>query len=171
LLAVEICGVLGRLHSNQGLAQSNNNAKLNYSAKHEIMLLATHAKYKWEQTAATQKYRESGGRVCRKLLSAGTLSSQCLLIFWSNHRVLRQVTSIEFFKSFLAKKEHCNQSSERKVMAVLLQDVRIRWSFQTKTIEIKQPLCIQSPFFSFSLVLSFYFLFLFFFSLSFSVFS
>ena len=34
LLAVEICGVLGRLHSIQGLAQSNNNAKLNYSAKH-----------------------------------------------------------------------------------------------------------------------------------------
>ena len=34
LLVVEICGVLGRLHSIQGLAQSNNNAKLNYSAKH-----------------------------------------------------------------------------------------------------------------------------------------
>jgi hypothetical protein len=31
---VEICGVLGRLHSNQGLAQSNNNAKLNKSASH-----------------------------------------------------------------------------------------------------------------------------------------
>jgi hypothetical protein len=34
LLVVELCGVLGRLHSNQGLAQSNNNARLNYSAKH-----------------------------------------------------------------------------------------------------------------------------------------
>ena len=33
LLVVEICGVLGRLHSIQGLAQLNNNAKLNYSAK------------------------------------------------------------------------------------------------------------------------------------------
>jgi hypothetical protein len=33
LLVVEIFGVLGRLHSNQGLAQSNNNAMLNYSAK------------------------------------------------------------------------------------------------------------------------------------------
>jgi hypothetical protein len=75
LLAVEICRVLGRLHSNQGLAQSNNNAKLNYSAKHEIMLLATCAKYRWEQTAATQKYRGSGAIVCRKLLDAGTLSS------------------------------------------------------------------------------------------------
>jgi hypothetical protein len=31
LLIVEICGVLGRLHSNQGLAQSNNNAKLKKS--------------------------------------------------------------------------------------------------------------------------------------------
>jgi RNase P subunit RPR2 len=27
-LIIEICGVLGRLHSSQGLAQSNNNAKL-----------------------------------------------------------------------------------------------------------------------------------------------
>ena len=36
LLVVELCGVLGRLHSIQGLAQSNNNARLNYSAKHAI---------------------------------------------------------------------------------------------------------------------------------------
>jgi hypothetical protein len=36
LLVVELCGVLGRLHSIQGLAQSNNNARLNYSAKHII---------------------------------------------------------------------------------------------------------------------------------------
>ena len=36
LLVVELCGVLGRLHSIQGFAQSNNNAKLNYSAKHVI---------------------------------------------------------------------------------------------------------------------------------------
>ena len=35
-LVVELCGVLGRLHSNQVLAQSNNNAKLNNSAKHVI---------------------------------------------------------------------------------------------------------------------------------------
>jgi hypothetical protein len=32
---VGICGVLGRLYSSQGLAHSNNNAKLNDSAKHE----------------------------------------------------------------------------------------------------------------------------------------
>jgi hypothetical protein len=32
-LVVGICGVVGRLHSNQGLAQSNNNTKLNNSAK------------------------------------------------------------------------------------------------------------------------------------------
>jgi hypothetical protein len=35
LLDVGICGVLGRLHSSQGLAHSNNNVKLNDSAKHE----------------------------------------------------------------------------------------------------------------------------------------
>jgi hypothetical protein len=35
LLVVGICGVIGRLHSSQGLAHSNNNAKLNVSAKHK----------------------------------------------------------------------------------------------------------------------------------------
>jgi hypothetical protein len=44
LFRVELCGVLGRLHSIEGLAQSNNNAKLNYSAKHDQMLLETSAK-------------------------------------------------------------------------------------------------------------------------------
>ena len=44
LHVVGICGVLGRLHSIQGLARSNNNAKLNYSAKHVTMLLETSAK-------------------------------------------------------------------------------------------------------------------------------
>jgi hypothetical protein len=39
LLVGELCGFLGRLHSLEGLAQSNNNAKLNYSAKHEQKLL------------------------------------------------------------------------------------------------------------------------------------
>jgi hypothetical protein len=36
LLVVGLCGVLGRLHSKQGLAQSNNNARLNDSGKHVI---------------------------------------------------------------------------------------------------------------------------------------
>jgi hypothetical protein len=44
LVGIELCGVLGRLHSIEGLAQSNNNAKLNYSAKHDQMLLETSAK-------------------------------------------------------------------------------------------------------------------------------
>jgi hypothetical protein len=39
LVGIELCGVLGRLHSIEGLAQSNNNAKLNYSAKRDQMLL------------------------------------------------------------------------------------------------------------------------------------
>jgi hypothetical protein len=33
LLVGEFCGVLGRLHSDEGLAQTNNNAELNKSAK------------------------------------------------------------------------------------------------------------------------------------------
>jgi hypothetical protein len=41
LLIVEICGVLGRLHSSKRLAHSNNNAKLNYSAKHETNAAGT----------------------------------------------------------------------------------------------------------------------------------
>ena len=46
-------------------------------------------------------------------------------------------------------------------MAVLLQDVRIGGKFRTKTTEMRQPLCILSPFFFVcSLVLSFLFLFL-----------
>jgi hypothetical protein len=36
MFIVELCGVLGRLHSKQGLAQSNNNARSNDSAKHVI---------------------------------------------------------------------------------------------------------------------------------------
>jgi hypothetical protein len=41
---VELYRVLGKLHSSQGLSQSNNNAKLNYSAKHETTLLETSGK-------------------------------------------------------------------------------------------------------------------------------
>jgi hypothetical protein len=44
LVGVELCGVLARLHSIEGLAQSNNNAKLNYSANHNQILLITSAK-------------------------------------------------------------------------------------------------------------------------------
>jgi hypothetical protein len=44
LLVRELCGFLGRLHSLEGLAQSNNNAKLNNSAKHDQMLPITCAK-------------------------------------------------------------------------------------------------------------------------------
>jgi hypothetical protein len=48
LVGVDLCGVLGRLHSIEGLAQSNNNAKLNYSAKHDQMLLITGARKRKE---------------------------------------------------------------------------------------------------------------------------
>ena len=48
LLVIELCGILGRLHSMQGLAQSNNNARLNYSAKHVTKLLETKCK-RWSK--------------------------------------------------------------------------------------------------------------------------
>jgi hypothetical protein len=51
-LVVGICGVVGRLHSNQGLAQSNNNTKLNNSAKTYRRLLGTKCK--------EEQYRERG---------------------------------------------------------------------------------------------------------------
>jgi hypothetical protein len=44
LVGVELCEVLGRLHSIEGLAQSNNNAKLNYSAKHEQIVVGNECK-------------------------------------------------------------------------------------------------------------------------------
>jgi hypothetical protein len=43
LVGVELCGVLGRLHSIEGLAQSNNNAMSNYSAQQDPMFLITNA--------------------------------------------------------------------------------------------------------------------------------
>jgi hypothetical protein len=49
LVGVELCGVLGRLHSIKGLAQSNNDAKLNYSAKHEQKVVGNECQ-KWRET-------------------------------------------------------------------------------------------------------------------------
>jgi hypothetical protein len=63
LLVGELCGFLGRLHSLEGLAQSNNNAKLNYSAKHDQMLLETSAKAEESNGIKTgKKVRWKGAR-------------------------------------------------------------------------------------------------------------
>jgi hypothetical protein len=56
LVGVELCGVLGRLHSIEGLAQSNNNVKLNNSATHNQTLLEMSAK-----VAASKEYNVEGG--------------------------------------------------------------------------------------------------------------
>ena len=57
-LVVGLCGVLGRLHSIQRLAQSNNNAKLNYSAKH-VIKAAGNKVQKWSKgRGATENTRE-----------------------------------------------------------------------------------------------------------------
>ena len=71
---VEICGVLGRLHSSQGLAQSNNNAKLNYSAKHETMLLDTSTTRSGASKGGKERYAET-----EKLPSRGTLPKRRFL--------------------------------------------------------------------------------------------
>jgi hypothetical protein len=65
LLVVELCGVLGRLHSKQGLAQSNNNARSNDSAKHVI------------KAARNKVQRWSKGRGQRKTQERRTSSSGC----------------------------------------------------------------------------------------------
>jgi hypothetical protein len=69
LVGVELCGVLGRLHSIEGLAQSNNNAKLNYSAKHDQMLLETSAK-------ADEKRSKPERGQCGTLLRVQTRASE-----------------------------------------------------------------------------------------------
>jgi hypothetical protein len=55
LLVGEFCGVVGRLHSSQGLAQSNNNAKLNNSAKTYRRLLET----KCEKKQGVEREKEN----------------------------------------------------------------------------------------------------------------
>jgi hypothetical protein len=70
LLVGELCGFLGRLHSLEGLAQSNNNAKLNYSVKHDQTLLGTGAKV---DERKRKKTRREGGRYCHEEPRAGRL--------------------------------------------------------------------------------------------------
>ena len=57
LLVTELCGILGRLHLMQGLAQSNNNARLNYSAKHVTKLLETKCK-RWSKVRKKKEHRK-----------------------------------------------------------------------------------------------------------------
>jgi hypothetical protein len=59
-LVVELCGVLIRLHSSEGLAQTNNNAKLNNSVEHIAMLLETSAKAE-ENNGKTFERGHNGG--------------------------------------------------------------------------------------------------------------
>ena len=70
LLVVELCGVLGRLHSIQGLAQSNNNARLNYSAKHVIKAAGNKvqklSKGMGERKNTKVKNKEQQGRTPRR---------------------------------------------------------------------------------------------------------
>jgi hypothetical protein len=64
LLVGEICGVLGRLHSSQGLAQSNNNATLNKGAKHDQKFLITSTKaYESKGSNHREGKRERRARV------------------------------------------------------------------------------------------------------------
>jgi hypothetical protein len=64
LVGVELCGVLGRLHSIEGLAQSNNNAKLKKSAKHDTTLLITSAEKERSDLGGWQSRwrKKNGGR-------------------------------------------------------------------------------------------------------------
>jgi hypothetical protein len=68
------------------------------------MLLATRAKDGWDKTAATENYRGRGARVCRKTSQRRYAVLTIFLIFWSDHRVLRWVTYIDFLRAFRQKK-------------------------------------------------------------------
>jgi hypothetical protein len=57
MLVVEICGVLGRLHSSQGLARSNKNAKLNYSENTKLYCWPQVQRTDGKKTVVTQNYR------------------------------------------------------------------------------------------------------------------
>jgi hypothetical protein len=71
LLVVELCGVLGRLYSIQGLAQSNNNARLNYSAKHVIKAAGNKVQKLSKGMGGKGKTQE------RKQGAAGTHPEEC----------------------------------------------------------------------------------------------
>jgi hypothetical protein len=73
LLVVEIRGVLGWLHSSQGLAHSNNKAKLNDSAKHETNAVGN--KWNWKDS------KEGGEGVANGSFSFLQKSSE--LIIWT----------------------------------------------------------------------------------------
>jgi hypothetical protein len=62
LLVVELCGVLGRLHSKRGLAQSNNNARLNDSAKH-VIKAAGNKVHRWSKGKGAKEKHKRGEQV------------------------------------------------------------------------------------------------------------
>jgi hypothetical protein len=62
LLVVGLCGVLGRLHSKQGLAQSNNNARLNDSAKH-VIKAARNKVQRWSKGRGAKEKHKRGEQV------------------------------------------------------------------------------------------------------------
>jgi hypothetical protein len=62
LLVVGLCGVLGRLHSKQGLAQSNNNARLNDSAKHVIKATGNKVQ-RWSKGRGAKEKHKRGEQV------------------------------------------------------------------------------------------------------------
>jgi hypothetical protein len=62
LLVVGLCGVLGRLHSKLGLAQSNNNARLNDSAKH-VIKAAGNKVQRWSKGGGAKEKHKRGEQV------------------------------------------------------------------------------------------------------------
>jgi hypothetical protein len=81
----ELCGVLGRLHSIEGLTQSNNNAKLNYNATHGQTLLETSVNV--EEKEGINRGRKAGvggeGEVQREGKTAWGFTAQAGQVFAS----------------------------------------------------------------------------------------
>jgi hypothetical protein len=82
LLVGEFCGVVGRLHSSQGLAQSNNNAKLNNSAKTYRRLLETKCEKNKELRGKKKTLEKEGSSEAQGQAARSNKQRQSQLLFF-----------------------------------------------------------------------------------------
>jgi hypothetical protein len=82
LLVGEFCGVVGGLHSSQGLAQSNNNAKLNNSAKMYRRLLETKCEKNKDQRGKKKTLEKEGSSEAQGQAAQSNKQRQSQLLFF-----------------------------------------------------------------------------------------
>jgi hypothetical protein len=82
LLVGEFCGVVGRLHSSQGLTQSNNNAKLNNSAKTYRRSLETKCENNKEQRGKKKTLEKEGSSEAQGQAARSNKQQRSQLLFF-----------------------------------------------------------------------------------------